>query len=220
MTPTVVWVELLAAPLAMLGAFHGCKWLTQVSVVCICFLHVGIALTLRNAALLSFVACAPWTLFWPSSALSESFPATPKQTHSVKLGYILSILILSAMGAGNVWFGVFSEGCNQSVRHIWSTLLHNRWNVFVGAEEYVTWEIAPGQLVDGSIVDVWGRRDSVDWSLPGSGGMSVDYYENKVYATPLEIAHVSSSLSSVHSDCQTRSLAIIPISGRTGWRGW
>jgi len=48
-------------------------------------------------------------------------------------------------------------------------LLHNRWNVFVGAEEYVTWEIAPGELADGSIVDVWGRRDVVSWDLPGGG---------------------------------------------------
>jgi hypothetical protein len=25
-----------------------------------------------------------------------------------------------------------STQCNQSMEHIWSTLLHNRWNVFVG----------------------------------------------------------------------------------------
>ena len=55
---------------------------------------------------------------------------------------------------------------------IWSTLLHNRWNVFIGAEEYVTWEIAPGLLADGSVVDVWGRRNAVDWSLPGTGAPS------------------------------------------------
>lgn len=34
---------------------------------------------------------------------------------------------------------------------------------------YVTWEIAPGMLVDGSVVDVWGRTDHVDWSMPGTG---------------------------------------------------
>ena len=34
---------------------------------------------------------------------------------------------------------------------------------------YVTWEIAPGRLADGSIVDVWGRSNTVDWRLPGSG---------------------------------------------------
>jgi hypothetical protein len=41
--------------------------------------------------------------------------------------------------------------------------------VFTGAEEYVTWEIAPGLLKDGSHVDVWGRRNEIDWSLPGTG---------------------------------------------------
>lgn len=34
---------------------------------------------------------------------------------------------------------------------------------------YVTWEIAPGMLADGSVVDVWGRRDYVEWSMPGTG---------------------------------------------------
>jgi hypothetical protein len=73
------------------------------------------------------------------------------------------------MVAGNLWLGTASQACDQSVRLIWSTLLHNRWNVFVGAEEYVTWEIAPGLLADGSVVDVWGRRDEFSWNLPGSG---------------------------------------------------
>jgi hypothetical protein len=38
--------------------------------------------------------------------------------------------------SGSVWFESMSAQCNQSMEHIWSTLLHNRWNVFVGAEEY------------------------------------------------------------------------------------
>ena len=37
---------------------------------------------------------------------------------------------------------------------------------------YVTWEIAPGLLEDGSVVDVWGRRDHVDWTMPGTGAPS------------------------------------------------
>ena len=35
--------------------------------------------------------------------------------------------------------------------------------------QYVTWEIAPGRLRDGSVVDVWGRTDVVNWNMPGSG---------------------------------------------------
>ena len=82
---------------------------------------------------------------------------------------MLSLLFIGSLSAGSVWLDAFSQVCDQSVKHIWSTLLHNRWNVFVGAETYVTWEIAPGMLQDGSIVDVWGRRDDVSWNLPGTG---------------------------------------------------
>lgn len=38
-----------------------------------------------------------------------------------------------------------------------------------GHLRYVTWEIAPGRLQDGSVVDVWGRTDEVNWNMPGSG---------------------------------------------------
>eukprot|EP00529_Nitzschia_sp_RCC80_P033774 CAMPEP_0113521788 /NCGR_PEP_ID=MMETSP0014_2-20120614/44838_1 /TAXON_ID=2857 /ORGANISM="Nitzschia sp." /LENGTH=206 /DNA_ID=CAMNT_0000419793 /DNA_START=942 /DNA_END=1559 /DNA_ORIENTATION=- /assembly_acc=CAM_ASM_000159 len=70
----------------------------------------------------------------------------------------------------NIWFETIGTDCStSSLRQIWSTLLQNRWNVFIGAEEYVTWEIAPGRLQDGSVVDVWGRTDVVNWSMPGSG---------------------------------------------------
>jgi len=34
---------------------------------------------------------------------------------------------------------------------------------------YVTWEIAPGKLADGSIVDVWSKSNEVSWEMPGAG---------------------------------------------------
>ena len=34
---------------------------------------------------------------------------------------------------------------------------------------YVTWEIAPGKLADGSIVDVWSKTNDVSWEMPGAG---------------------------------------------------
>jgi hypothetical protein len=40
---------------------------------------------------------------------------------------------------------------------------------FTSPIQYVTWEIAPGRLRDGSVVDVWGRSDEVNWMMPGSG---------------------------------------------------
>ena len=41
--------------------------------------------------------------------------------------------------------------------------------MFLSRAQYVTWEIAPGRLQDGSVVDVWGRTDVVNWKMPGSG---------------------------------------------------
>lgn len=165
LTPLVVWVELLAAPTALLGSFLGSSFLIYLAVILISSLHVGIALTLRNSALLSFVACVPWAAFLPLGWRDK----TAKIRVSGRFSTLLSIGCIGAMVAGCMWLETISQACDQSVKHIWSTLLHNRWNVFVGAEEYVTWEIAPGQLRDGSIVDVWGRRDEVLWDLPGGG---------------------------------------------------
>jgi hypothetical protein len=82
---------------------------------------------------------------------------------------IINSMLIISMIMGSVWFETMSGECNQSMKHIWSTLLHNRWNVFIGAEEYVTWEIAPGRLANGKVVDVWGRSDEVNWDMPVAG---------------------------------------------------
>lgn len=36
-------------------------------------------------------------------------------------------------------------------------------------KEYVTWEIAPGRLQDGSIVDIWAKKEDISWDMPISG---------------------------------------------------
>jgi hypothetical protein len=166
MTPAVVYVELFAAPVALWANYFNSKVGLFVALGLIWSLHLGIALTLRNAALLSFVACTPWFTFLPLS--SSSSISSSKISYSGIGSSILSFILICGMVVGSIWL---SRSCDQNaaVTHIWSTLLHNRWNVFVGAEEYVTWEIAPGQLQNGSIVDVWGRRDTVTWDLPGAG---------------------------------------------------
>lgn len=48
--------------------------------------------------------------------------------------------------------------------------LANRWNVFGPAEPFVTWEIAPGKLGDGSVREVWRGSDAVSWAPPEPGG--------------------------------------------------
>ena len=46
-------------------------------------------------------------------------------------------------------------------------VLHNRWNVFQSAEDYVVWEVAPARLSDGSVVDLWREESSpIAWQVP------------------------------------------------------
>ena len=172
MTPIVVYVELLAAPVALLGSALGNRVLVYMAVSLICALHFGIALTLRNAALLSFVACTPWCIFLPLGLDKNGYqtPATQTKTKypSLLMGSVSSCFIV-ALALGTIWLATLSSMCDQSVKHIWSTILHNRWNVFVGAEEYVSWEIAPGLLADGSVVDIWSKTETVSWQMPGTG---------------------------------------------------
>jgi hypothetical protein len=188
----VVYVEMLSIPIAIVGSYFANSMLVYTAIGLICALHIGIAITLRNTVLLSLVACSVCLVFLPLGWTRACRNLDTKSNG--RLSLISKILILS-MAGGCVWLEVFSESCDQSVKHIWSTVLHNRWNVFVGSEEYVTvalfivwrvslflltctqiyvfryvtWEIAPGRLADGSIVDVWGRSNTVDWRLPGSG---------------------------------------------------
>lgn len=186
MTPTVVYAEMFCAPAALLGSFAGSKTIVYGVVALMCSIHIGIAATMRNTVLLSSVACVAWCIFLPlgvgadlglssfssrlcgvKHAVAENKVAKSDRSFLKKHG--LSALVIGIFISGSIWFETMSEQCNQSMEHIWSTLLHNRWNVFVGAEEYVTWEIAPGRLFDGSIVDVWSKSERVSWEMPGAG---------------------------------------------------
>lgn len=131
MTPVVVYVELLAAPVALLGSYIGASKLVYTAVALICSLHVGIALTLRNSALLSLVACTAWCLFLPVGAVVVTEPSPRSRTGSTQrvVGMLVSALMIGSMVAGNLWLETISQACDQSVKHIWSTLLHNRWSV-------------------------------------------------------------------------------------------
>ena len=140
LTPSVVYVELLVAPVALIGSFLGNKKIVYAAIAMICSLHIGIAITVRNTVLLSSVANCAWCIFLPpgcfggrSSTHGSEGVACLKPNTWFKT--ILSILLIIPFIAGSIWFETVSGQCNQSMKHIWSTLLHNRWNVFVGAEE-------------------------------------------------------------------------------------
>lgn len=182
MTPVVVWVEILCVPVALLGSYLGSATIVRSTIAAICSMHLGISLCIRNSNLLSYVACCVWLVFLPigwnsserrSSENTNSDVATYQTTSESltnKLTSLVTLVMVSAMVGGNIWFEALADGCTtESTRLVWGTLLQNRWNVFIGAEEYVTWEIAPGRLQDGSVVDVWGRTDIVNWNMPGSG---------------------------------------------------
>ena len=173
LTPTVVYVELFVTPTALLSSVLNKRQMAYTAIITICLLHVGIALCIRNSVLLSLVACSAWCIFLPWS-WDTSSPRTPSSTSETatlsRVGKFVTWILVCGMMGSNIWFETIGTDCStSSLRQIWSTLLQNRWNVFIGAEEYVTWEIAPGRLQDGSVVDVWGRTDVVNWSMPGSG---------------------------------------------------
>ena len=176
MTPTVPVAEMFSAPIALIASYLGQKGVVYGTIVLMCFMHIGIAVTMRNTVLLSLVACTAWAIFLPASvgadlglaSRSQTNKSTEKNKHSIRR-HTISGVFICVFVLGSLWFETLSSHCNQSMKHIWSTLLHNRWNVFIGAEEYVTWEIAPGRLADGSIVDVWSKTDTVSWEMPGTG---------------------------------------------------
>lgn len=185
MTPIVVYVEILCVPVALLGSYLGNAGIVNFAIAVICQMHIGISLSIRNSHLLSYVASCVWLVFIPmgwrnaggdtgniagNDARDGRAITRSPQSWGRKLGSLVTLVMVSAMVGGNIWFEAIATGCStESLRLIWSTLLQNRWNVFIGAEEYVTWEIAPGRLLDGSVVDIWGRTDVVNWNMPGSG---------------------------------------------------
>lgn len=136
MTPTVVYVELLCAPLAFLGCFLGSTGLVNFAIGMICQLHFGISFTIRNAVLLSYVACAAWCVFLPIGWESAGEKKKPSVSSKLSFGTVICTILVGSMVWGNIWFEVISTDCSTgSLRQIWSTLLQNRWNVFIGAEE-------------------------------------------------------------------------------------
>ncbi len=164
MTPLVVYVELLGAPMALFASFlsgmrvEAGRKLLYFVICLMCSMHVGIALTMNNTVILSSIACVAWCIFLPegvgddilsllSSSRSSSTSCDRKScgtggspegvgASSFVIGRQgISTLAILAFVSGSLWFETMSAKCDQSMEHIWSTLLHNRWNVFVGAEE-------------------------------------------------------------------------------------
>lgn len=110
----------------------------------------------------------------PPSRTTTSETATSHTAYrSARLVDFACSVLVGAFAIGSVWHQLSDFGapaCAASATDaallLQSTLLHNRWNVFTGAEPYVVWEVAPARLDDGSIVDVWRGTDHVSWEVP------------------------------------------------------
>ena len=74
--------------------------------------------------------------YQPKTVIQKHTSAPQQQSHS-----IISIIFVLYLITGSLWFEIWlANDCQtESQQHIWSTLLHNCWNVVIVAEEYVTW---------------------------------------------------------------------------------
>ena len=127
MTPVVVWIEILCAPICLVGLYKGYNKIVVSMISVIVSLHLGIAMTLRNTVLLSLVACSAWCIYIPSTVFRGSKPSS--QSKDIKSGLpVASKLLIISLFFGCAWFELLSDECTQSVKHIYSNLLHNRWN--------------------------------------------------------------------------------------------
>ena len=110
---------------------------------------------LRPTVLALAAACGPSALRVPSRSLSalrrsgatRAAPwPTPQTTRTLR------------------WWerrGSTPPGTHPTLATALRILLANRWNVFGPAAAHVTWEIAPGRLADGSVVEVWRADEKV-----------------------------------------------------------
>ena len=159
LTPVVVYVELLCVPVALVGSYLGNPSVVNFAIGTICQMHLGISLSIRNSHLLSYVACCSWLVFLPmgwkgegdnenenneedndgndtSDTSSDDESSRSRSPLVQRLKSLVTLVMVSAMVGGNIWFETIAPGCStESLRLIWSTLLQNRWNVFIGAEE-------------------------------------------------------------------------------------
>lgn len=172
---TVAWLEFTIAPLALAMPTELTR---RLAIGAAASLHLGIALTMRNTVALSLVGIAAWLPFIDGPPVDNSRSrrdeaAATAMGRRVTGSDRLSAAVVALAAVGSVWHqlgGYGAPACaataSDAADLLQSTLLHNRWNVFTGAEAFVVWEVAPARLDDGSIVDLWRGTDTVAWDVP------------------------------------------------------
>ena len=162
-----VGIEVCAPPLAFLVSSQS---LRRLLIFCVCGMHAGIALCMRNTVLLSSAACIAWIPFLDVPAAAVRSQRAGQTFVGKGSGGLPSLLLacIVMLSAHHQWSGQGGTGCEGRTGDdaLRTLILHQRWNVFSSAESYVVWEIAPARLSDGSVVDLWREADEVAWSVP------------------------------------------------------
>ena len=152
-------------------------------------LHAGIALGMNGATVLSGAAIIAWLPVVPFSEsgkratipfscspgageakgirnnTKEELPSEGRNASSWS-SHAGSVLFLLALAASLHFEVGGAMQCTSAKVDTVASLLHNRWNVFAGTDTEVVWQIMPGLLEDGSVVDVWRRGAAVNWDVP------------------------------------------------------
>jgi len=180
LSASVAWAECTLPSLALISAAFRAHRFQLACVCCMCGLHVGIALCMNNARLLSFSACVAWCAFLPPFGFGVQTNAptgSPQQVGMARQSSTLPAMaplltFVVATGLYHMPSRVATCSADGSGERLWSALLNNRWNAFTSVEDHVTWYIAPAKLADGSLVDIWAHGAPVSWEVPASAARS------------------------------------------------
>ena len=82
------------------------------------------------------------------------------------------VFVIVLFSLGSIAHGVLDmASCRDATQEPLKAVFHNRWNVFAGAEDHVTWEIMPARLQSGATVDLWSQKP-VSWKQPAKAARS------------------------------------------------
>ena len=196
LSASVALAECAVPSLALIAAATGAARIQLSCVLVMCGMHVGIALCMNNAALLSFTACVAWAVFLPpfsaaapppkAAANAESAKADPgmpsgaahlaasaePKASAVFSPSLLLCFVLATAGYHLMPSRLGTCSAAGDGERLWSALLNNRWNAFTSIEDHVTWYIAPAKLADGAVVDIWAHGAPVSWEVPSAAARS------------------------------------------------
>jgi hypothetical protein len=163
-TVVVPYIEAFAPVVACTAFYLGRRRVQRVACATIVLLHAGIGLSMNGAGLLSAFACAAWLFVEP--------PLPSKGRKASSYREWCGVVVIVLFSGASIAHGVLDmASCRDATQQPLQSIFHNRWNVFAGAEDHVTWEIMPARLHSGEIVDLWSQKP-VTWKQPEKAARS------------------------------------------------